>query len=64
MLELIPITLLLFFKVVGILTIAVVLPIVFIMFGVVWFIDSLDKAGEQEWKFTKKSKRLQNAIAR
>ena len=46
MLELIPITLLLFFKVVGILTIAVFLPIVFIMFGVVWFIDSLDKAGE------------------
>ena len=48
MLELIPITLLLFFKVVGILTIAVALLIVFIMFGVVWFIDSLDKAGEQE----------------
>ena len=48
MLELIPITLLLFFKVVGILTIAVALPIVFIMFGVVWFIHSLDKAGEQE----------------
>ena len=48
MLELISITLLVFFKVVGILTIAVTLPIVFIMFGVVWFIDSLDKAGEQE----------------
>ena len=48
MLELISITLLLFFKVVGILTIAVALPIVLIMFGVVWFIDSLDKAGEQE----------------
>ena len=47
MLELIPITLLLFFKVVGILTIAVALLIVFIMFGVVWFIDSLDKAGEE-----------------
>ena len=47
MLELIPITLLLFFKVVGILTIAVALPIVFIMFGVVWFIDFLDKAGEE-----------------
>ena len=48
MLELISITLLVFFKVVGILTIAVVLPIILIMFGVVWFIDSLDKAGEQE----------------
>ena len=48
MLELIPITLLLFVKVVGILTIAVALPIVFIMFGVVWFIDSLDKAGGDE----------------
>ena len=48
MLELIPITLLVFFKVVGILTIAVALPIVFIMFGVVWFIDSLDKAGGEE----------------
>ena len=46
MLELIPITLLVFFKVVGILTIAVAINIVFIMFGVVWFIDSLDKAGE------------------
>lgn len=48
MLELIPITLLVFFKVVGILTIGVALPIIFIMFGVVRFIDSLDKAGEQE----------------
>ena len=47
MLELIPITLLVFFKVVSILTIAVALPIVLIMFGVVWFIDSLDKAGEE-----------------
>ena len=47
MLELIPITLLVFFKVIGIITIAVALPIVFIMFGVVWFIDSLDKAGEE-----------------
>ena len=47
MLELIPITLLLFFKVVGILTIAVFLPIVFIMFCVVCFVDSLDKAGEE-----------------
>lgn len=46
MLELISITLLVFFKVVGILTIAVALPIILIMFGVVWFIDSLDKAGE------------------
>lgn len=48
MLELISITLLVFFKVVGILTIAVALPIILIMFGVVWFIDSLDKAGEDE----------------
>ena len=48
MLELIPITLLVFFKIVGILTIAVVLPIVFMIFGVVWFIDSLDKAGGDE----------------
>lgn len=48
MLELIPITLLVFFKLVGILTIAVALPIILIMFGVVWFIDSLDKAGEDE----------------
>ena len=47
MLELIPITLLVFFKVVGILTIAVDLPIIFIMFGIVWFIDSLGKAGEE-----------------
>ena len=47
MLELIPITLLVFFKVVSILTISVALPIVLIMFGVVWFIDSLDKAGEE-----------------
>ena len=47
MLELISITLLVFFKVVGILTIAVALPIVFMMLGVVWFIDSLDKAGEE-----------------
>ena len=47
MLELISITLLVFFKVVDILTIAVALPIVFRMFGVVWFIDSLDKAGEE-----------------
>ena len=47
MLELIPITLLVFFKVVSILTIAVALAIVLIMFGVVWFIDSLDKAGEE-----------------
>ena len=37
MLELISITLLVFFKVVGILTIAVALPIVFIMFGVYRF---------------------------
>ena len=42
MLELIPITLLVFFKVVGILIIAVALPIVFFFFLVVWFIDSLD----------------------
>ena len=48
MLNSIFITTLVFFKVVGILTIAVALPIVFIMFGVVWFIDSLDKAGGDE----------------
>ena len=48
MLNSIFITTLVFFKLVDILTIAVALPIILIMFGVVWFIDSLDKAGEDE----------------